>query len=306
MNHTSTSVVRVRGKSALVVIVASFWMSDSWIPTARAAQALASAPSYGQRIAICVGINEYSEYGRLNYAVNDAVAMATVFESYGFDRVILLKNQDATREAVLRHLEEVRTAVQEEDFVVFFFAGHGITLRDPSGNPKSVLIPYGARRGHETDDAIPMAKVTAWARDLKARHTLLLMDACYSGLEIESRTPHLPPRAGSTQRMARPVRYDARTLEILTAGGEMDRAFEFDGHGLFTRCLLDCLTQGSPQAADGFVTGRELAAAVRERVAAETGGWQTPQFASLGDGDCVLRPSVLVVLASAPHPGTIR
>jgi uncharacterized caspase-like protein len=292
MESKASGWKRLAKVAAAILVLAA---NAASIPSVEAAggPSQTSVFSYRRRVALCVGINEYSDHARLGYAVNDAVAMAGMLQSYGFDEVVLLKNREATREAILSELKRIRDDLREDDFIVVFFAGHGVTVRKPEGESQGVLLPYGCRRGHEISDGLPMSDLTALAQDLPARHTLFLIDACYSGLGLGGGVPAsavaTKKSRGSKKTPAPAVAAGRRSLQILTAGGERDRAFEFGGHGLFTQSILDCLSERSSENADGVVSGFELAAAVRDRVARETGGWQTPQFGFVGDGDLVLR-----------------
>jgi hypothetical protein len=73
---------------------------------------------------------------------------------------------------------------------------------------------------------------------------------------------------------------------MLTAGGALDRAFEADGHGLFTRYILNYFHRSGRR--DSGVSALKLAAYVRSRVRRETSGWQTPHFGRMGAGEIVI------------------
>lgn len=228
-------------------------------------------PIYRQRVAVCVGINSYDGYTQLNCSKNDATEMASLFEEYGFDDVVLITEEQATRENILGEMERFQAGAAEDDLLVFFFAGHGTTVRDGS-RLAGYLVPSDCRPGQEKDSGISMESLAEMAQAMPNRHSLFLTDACYSGYASADRG------AGSA---------DGRSVQILTAGGEMDRAFESDGHGLFTRYVLDYLKeQGVDKGRAVSVT--KMAGAVRSKVADETGGWQKPNFGHMGEGDVLL------------------
>jgi hypothetical protein len=63
---------------------------------------------------------------------------------------------------------------------------------------------------------------------------------------------------------------------------------EEEGHGLFTRRLLDGLRGLADQERRGFVTVTQLAGWLLPRVARNSGGRQNPQYSALeGEGDFV-------------------
>jgi uncharacterized caspase-like protein len=245
---------------------------------------------YRRRVAICIGANEYDSYPKLNCAAWDAVEMAGVFEAHGFDEVILLTDEEAHKDAILKALARVTEQGHEDDLVVFFYAGHGATIRTKDDGTMGFLVPINCRRGHEEEDGISLGALTQMAKAMPHRHTLFLMDACYSGLGLSNaRRVAKTTSKRSKKRREKDVlaRARERSVQVLTAGGSMDKAFEADGHGLFTRQVLNCLRGLSPESKDGIVSGREIAMRVKSKVKSETGGWQNPQFGSQGAGDVV-------------------
>jgi len=88
----------------------------------------------GTRYAIIIGISDYPgpdhvlEGGYdLSYADDDAEDMAFLLESiYGFENIQLLVDEEATRDAILTEIANLKGSVSEGDEVVFFFSGHGV------------------------------------------------------------------------------------------------------------------------------------------------------------------------------------
>ncbi len=233
----------------------------------------AASEAYSRRIAVCVGINDYPSYAPLSCSVNDAVEMSQVFHSYGFDKVILLTDEEAGREDIMGALKEVGDEIGDNDLFVFFYAGHGWTGADSSGNQMGYLLPVETRAGHEADDGLSMQALREAVETMPNRHSFFIMDSCYSGFGISVATD-------STDWTS------SRSIQMLTAGGALDRAFEADGHGLFTRYILNYFHRSGGR--DGGVSALKLAAYVRNRVRRETSGWQTPHFGRMGAGEIVI------------------
>jgi uncharacterized caspase-like protein len=233
----------------------------------------ATSGAYSRRIAVCIGINEYPTYAPLSCSVNDAVEMSQVFRTYGFDKVLLLTDEEARREDILDALEEVGDEIGENDLFVFFYAGHGWTGADANGNQMGYLLPVETRAGYEADDGLSMQELRESAEAMSNRHSFFIMDSCYSGFGISVATD-------STDWTS------SRSIQMLTAGGALDRAFEADGHGLFTRYILNYFHRSGRR--DGGVSALKLAAYVRNRVSRETSGWQTPHFGRMGAGEIVI------------------
>lgn len=87
----------------------------------------------GTRYAIIIGISDYPGPDHvldggydLSYADDDAEDMAFLLESiYGFENIQLLVDEEATRNAILSEIANLKGSVGEDDEVVFFFSGHG-------------------------------------------------------------------------------------------------------------------------------------------------------------------------------------
>ena len=234
----------------------------------------AGPASYRKRVAVCIGINNYAGFQPLSCPVRDATLMADVFEAYGFDRVILMTDGEARRERIVAQLRGLAAEMGQDDLFVFYFAGHGQTVRRDNDGLMGYLLPADSRRGHASDDGISMEFITNLIREMPTRDCLLLMDACYSGYAVENRSTGTPEANNGKQ-----------LIHILTAGGQMDRAYEAKGHGLFTRHVLDFFRTASSTAG---VSTQALAAYVTPRVKRDTAGWQAPRFARRGGGDIVI------------------
>jgi len=238
------------------------------------------ADCYRQRVAVCVGINRYESHPKLNYAESDATEMAAIFREFGFDEVVLLTGKEATRERILNALDSVKKTVREDDLFVLYFGGHGMILRERGmKDSMGYLLPVDSRARHEGEDGIPMSIFGELTETMPSRHNLFLVDACYSGYSIGDSLP--VGDGGNGFESGTPC------AQIITAGGKLDRAFEGEDHALFTGHLLNGLNE-VVRAGKGGISGRQLADLVAKRVAADTGGWQTPQFGIDGSGDIAL------------------
>ncbi|MDR0777219.1 MAG: polysaccharide deacetylase family protein [Azonexus sp.] len=233
---------------------------------------------YKNSWAIVIGIDDYANWPKLEYASRDAQAIADVLTGqFGFQssQVIVLKDQQATRNNILAafhdRLADGRT--QKDDRVFVFFAGHGATRRLASGRDLGYIIPVDSQPGEFATDAIAMTDVQNIAESLQAKHVLFVMDACYSGLGL---TRGGPPSSSFLRENAR------RTArQMLTAGGADQQVADGgpNGHSVFTWVLLQALSGKGDLNGDGLITGTELAAYVAPAVSAVS--QQTPAFGSL-------------------------
>ncbi len=231
-------------------------------------------PGYGQSWAITIGIDEYSRWPRLQHAAKDAETIGqTLVDKFGFspERVISLKNGEATRNGILAAFHErLQHNLKPDDRVFVFFAGHGATRHLSSGRDLGYIVPVDSDPEKFASDAIPMTEIQNIAESLPARHVLFVMDACYSGLGLTR---------GASGFLHENARRQGR--QMLTAGGADQLVADGgpNGHSIFTWTLLQGLAGRADLNGDSLITATELAAYIAPSVAGVSR--QTPAFGSL-------------------------
>jgi len=219
----------------------------------------------------------------LRFACNDATVVASQLkERFGFpaDDVVLLLDADATLERIRSEMASLARKTSKDDRVIFFYAGHGHTVR---GNRREAgfLVPVNGT-GDDTSSLLPWDELVSAGNLIQAKHVLYIMDACYSGL-ISMRK-----LAPGSARIARDMlsRY---SRQYLTAGKAdevvADSGGPRHGHSIFTGHLLDAMG-GAVASSDGLVTANAVIAYVYDRVSKDPNSGQTPHYGWLdGDGD---------------------
>lgn len=255
--------------------------------------------SQGRYVFAGVGIDAYQAgeiWKELDNAVNDVVRVReTLQEDFGFESpdAWVLTDEEATAAAIRGLVDRLRQELQPDDNLVFFFAGHGAEIRDVVGGqevgrtgfvvPVDVSLPVNQAPSQylEIEDLLE-----ALAR-LPARHVLVILDSCYSGMALEGT---FKTRGGNEtqqakdliQRVSRRVLTSAQADQLAADGGA-----DFPENSLFTGWLVEGLRQAargdddgeSPDAdRDGMVTVTELYAFVRGRVGSDSQSRQTPDF----------------------------
>lgn len=252
-------------------------------------------PKYEQSHALVIGINTYSLAPPLRYAVNDAVAVANILkERYNFpsQNVHLLLDQDATRSSIIEHFMLLTAkGTGPNDRVVFFFAGHGSTIRSKRGDV-GYLVPHDGT----TDKLMSLVRWDELTRNsdlIEAKHLFFIMDACYGGLAIMR---HLSPGATRFLKdmLLRPTR------QVLTAGKANEQVSDSGGplpdHSVFTGHLLEALS-GKGADSEGLITANGIMAYVYQMVAHDRDSHQTPHFGYIdGDGDFIFVAPQLTTL----------
>jgi peptidoglycan/xylan/chitin deacetylase (PgdA/CDA1 family)/tetratricopeptide (TPR) repeat protein len=243
-------------------------------PATEAAPSTATADMrksyYRESWAVIIGVNDYQNWPKLRYAVNDARAIEeTLVNKFGFkrDHIRKLIDREATRQRIMQVLGDEFTDVnriQREDRVFFFFAGHGATRTFGDGRQLGFIVPVDADRENYVSTAISMTQIRDAADLIAAKHIYFVMDSCYSGLALSRGTG-----AFSRDRtyLEEVTRRTAR--QILTAGGA-DQQVSDDGpsgHSVFTWALLQGLDGKADLDGNGVITASELGAYISPIVA---------------------------------------
>lgn len=249
---------------------------------------------YRESWAIVIGIDNYLYAPKLRYAVRDAKEVANVLiENFGFksENVIQLYDKDATKEGIMRAFDRIRQLAREDDRVLVFYAGHGITIPLPDGREKGYILPYDGSQSELITSAISTEQLNEISQLIRAKHLFFVMDACYGGL-IFARAQPLSLEAVEYVK----VITTRKARKALTAGGRDQAVLDTGpgGHSVFTFYFIDALkNMAADLNRDGMVTTYELNEYVAPRVTAESGKMQTPEYGILaGDmgGDFVFIP----------------
>ena len=229
----------------------------------RAPQPKSMNPSLAKRWGVVIGINDYRQITPLNYAVNDAKAVGDKLNNLGFDEVIYLENEAATKSGIEGTLNELVNKVGPDDTVVVFFAGHGNTVEMANGSRMGYWIPFDGNMEQAIATGISMDTVRLLSQAIPARYLLYLIDACYSGLALRQMWP------GEGEEFVR---------QIITAGRSGEEVVEIEGHGIFTRLLLQAFDGAADVNRDGRVSVSELGVFLQSEVSYQSRQEQNPLF----------------------------
>jgi tetratricopeptide (TPR) repeat protein len=207
--------------------------------------------AFSKSYALIIGVGDYNHYSKLSAPAHDAIRIRDFLrDEAGFDRIITLTDDKATRSRIESLMEsELPLLVGPKDRFLFYFSGHGDT-RTFSGDEKRgylVLKSSGSKSWHEMID---MPRVRQWAQNLgHTRHTLLLLDACFSGLAaLQRKSDH---RDMTISRLTQPGHH------IVTAGVEGEESYAVDERSLFTSAFLSAARDGD-YTGDGIISLSEM------------------------------------------------
>jgi uncharacterized caspase-like protein len=275
-----------------------------------------------KKLALLVGINEYKYFNNLQGAVNDVENMKRLLvKHFGFpaddDHIRVLRDRQATREAILKGINEHLIAKATADsIVVFHYSGHGSQIPDVDGDETDkydeTIVPHES--GHKdpypnkdiTDDEINelLRKLTD-----KTPNVTFIFDSCHSGTAIRGaglirralRDERIPPKRGATTaRGVEKGKSGLRPMDAkyaLVSGCRADQvSYELwmDGkpYGALTWYLAEQIRQAGENA-----TYRDIMDLVKTRVQAKYRD-QEPQLEGPGQDQLIFSDRSI---AAAPY-----
>ncbi len=199
-----------------------------------------ASPVKAKRIALVIGNDDYANVDKLQKAVNDAKAVSKTIRDIGFE---VIESLNANRRTFDQQLNNLNTKVEAGDEVLFFFAGHGISVRG-----RNYLLPIDIPKitpGQErsvTKEAFSEDEIISLLQERGAKVSLLIIDACRNNPFPKDGTRSVGRSVGLGQRSTPP----RNTFVMYSAGfGQeaLDRLSDDDKNpnSIFTRKLIPLL-----------------------------------------------------------------
>lgn len=193
----------------------------------------------GTAHALVIGIDTYrGAWDPLKNAVRDARAVEQLLKTrFQFESVYTLYNDQATRAAIVRTLEDLGKRLPAESSLLIYYSGHGI--KEQPFN-KGFWVPVDATE-RSLASYISNDDIQTLLRGMRQRHVLLVADACFAG-DIFRGTAQMIENDGSANYYADVARRVSR--KGLTSGGDepvLDGGK--DGHSVFAYYFLQALRE---------------------------------------------------------------
>lgn len=166
--------------------------------------------------ALLVGIGTYAtlpEKMFLEGPKNDVPLIEKLLKEklgYSADSIRVLRDQDASRAAILASIEEwLVQGTQPGDRVYFYFSGHGLQVKDQSGDEEDgldeALSTYDIAAGDgDWSNVILDDEIDAMLEKLKDRAVSIVIDACHSGTISRSLSTQVADVMESARFLPRP------------------------------------------------------------------------------------------------------
>lgn len=217
---------------------------------------------------LLIAVDDYKHWNKLQTPVNDINAFkeALLTRYYAFDSstVFQLTNSEVTRSNIMKVLNKLSELITEDDRLIIYYAGHGAFNKFTNDG---YWVPYDAEK-EDWGDFFSYNDLKSYLRSFKSIHTLLINDACYSGLIASTRSPGI---SNIDKKENRP----SCTVFVSGLGDEeVSDQFLQTGHSPFAYWIITKLKENQ-QSALSFL---DLAYFVSNKVSAESGKPQNPIF----------------------------
>lgn len=220
-----------------------------------------------RKVALLIGINNYRHLDRLKTAVGDVRAVARVLaDSYGYETRLLLDEQ-ATHDAIMRELNQIRERITPDDKLLIYYAGHGILEQ---ATDASYWLPYDAEPKDDTK-WLDSKRISDHLKRMSTRQILVVADSCYSGTISRSISAEL---SKGDLRENYLKKLQSKPSRILIASGGNEPVSDSGGgsHSIFASVFIESLRQ---PPAPVFTAGELLTNVIKESVAGRSA--QTPE-----------------------------
>jgi uncharacterized caspase-like protein len=239
--------------------------------------------------AIVIGVSKY-QYSDMNlkYADKDAQFYYDYLTSPSGGNVakensVLLLNEKATRENILKEINDKCNRSFEDDLLIIYIAGHG--MPDPVGS-EIYFLSYESKPDNLAGTAVSQVDIEKALARSRARKKVWIADACHSG-GAGLNTNVRGDRAYLINRMYFEIANAKDGLAVLAASSASEYSKEGDewgeGHGVFTYYLIDGLKGNADEDKDGIITIREAYDYVYRKVKEATKGQQNPVLQGVFD-----------------------
>ncbi len=261
---------------ALAAIWAALAVTSLSQNQADSVQSINSAKTF----ALVVGVSKYAKLPggqQLQFADRDATLFAEAIKKAGVkpENLRVLIGSDATVSAIKAALGNwLARSATENDTVLFFFSGHGLYENEFN---ESYLLGYDSDAKDPFSTALLTSEINqALTKRIRSRRVLILADAMRKDFfDPDS----IGSAASAFIRSFNQVATSRAGVSVIMANGPGEFSREgqrWSGQGVFTRYLVDAMSENADRNNDGAITADELFDTVAARIAEDTSNKQHP------------------------------
>ena len=229
---------------------------------------------YRNSYALLIGASDYLEgWPKLPGVKSDIPALEKTLQEHGFTVRTVFDPDCADLETVFKKFVQ-DYGLEEQNRLLFYFAGHGHTIKQKYGAETAYLVPVDApdpevNKKSFLFKALPLSRIEGLATRIDAKHALFLFDSCFSGA-IFSLTRDIP--ASISHKTSRPVRQFIGSC----GAGEI-----VSDESIFLKQLILALKGKGGSNDDGYITASELAVFLTDSVTNYSHNTQHPWYGKI-------------------------
>jgi hypothetical protein len=225
----------------------------------------------GKYYAIVIGINQYEHLSELQTAVNDAKKIGRLLkDNFGFE-IRSLINKRASRNSIVKTINEFRKILSSNDKLLIYYAGHGYFDKVTG---KAYWLPTDAEKSDDTN-WILAERVTSNLKRIDAKQILIVSDSCYSGTFMRTAQVNLYLNEKRLHYIKKMLNKKARVI-IASGGNEPVSDSGSKGHSVFAGAFIKALKEMNKKI---FLTEELFVGFIKESVAGNAD--QTPEYGFL-------------------------
>ena len=190
--------------------------------------------------AMLIGNNKYDNWPNLTSPINDITAIAKILrEKYKFEIPIILENAD--KNEIEEAFWKMNDLLTEDDYLLIYYSGHG---QKSENIQKAYWIPVNAKKTFDRN-WISTSFVSEMTGSFKAKHVLLMIDSCYSGLITKGTNEALDNKEGNSDDAALLRKWLQRPTRLYITSGADERVPDtgVGKHSFFAAKFLQILEE---------------------------------------------------------------
>ena len=231
---------------------------------------------YRNSHALVIGVSNYTNgWPSLSGVQKDVKEVKAILEKSGFRvRLVMDPTRAELRQAYDDFIQD--HGLEPDNRLLFYFAGHGHTIKFPDGREMGYIVPANAPDPNKDErgfmgKAMGMQQIEVYARRIISKHVLFLFDSCFSG-SIFALSRAIPTVI--QEKTSKPTR------QFITAGTANQTVPD---ESIFRFQFVRGLQGDGDLNRDGYITATELGQFLENTVTNYSKASQTPKYGKIRD-----------------------
>ena len=239
--------------------------------------------------AIVIGVASYTGIASLRYTDDDAYKVYSFLKSpeggaVPDEQIVLLIDEAATKNSIIKNLQEISDKAGESDAILIYMSGHG---------ERGMFLPHDFNLADKSNN-LSYHELIGYVQGSKAKSKIILADVCYAGSMTDGL---LATKSASNNQVNSTINayYEAHDnsnggLVLILSSSSEEQSIENKGirHGVFSYFLIDGLKGNADYNTDNIITVEEIHTYTRSNVQYYTNFHQNPVITGSYDNDIPL------------------